>query len=139
MTIASGIRVSGRRSERDSLKVLRRCGVDARVLAFEPALHTFVYLERNLGEALPYAPVRAYCCALGESSLYSAPQTTRGSLVKGAARAPSGGYRTAVPTWLRDVPRGTRIDYLKIGVEGAELEVDGRLADAREPDPLGAA
>ena len=158
-----------------SLEVLRRCGGEACIFAFEPAPDTFSYLERNLRELFPYAPVVAACTAVadrpgtatfyhrpwasGTSSLQPELPPPDDSRVEASLREPPEEYRSQIPGWFQHLPRGVakailrqgfrlagndvvpiqcavttvsdvlrehdieRIDYLKIDVEGAELDV----------------
>jgi FkbM family methyltransferase len=158
-----------------SLEVLRRCGGDARIYAFEPAPETFGYLERNLREVFPGAAARAFCQAVadrpgtatfyhrpwasGTSSLQPQSPTDAESLLEASVREPPEELRHLVPGWFRRLPPGVakgvlrqgyklaggdvvevecrvttvsdvlrehgieRVDYLKVDVEGAELDV----------------
>jgi FkbM family methyltransferase len=158
-----------------SIEVLRRSGGDASIFAFEPAPETFSYLERNLHELFPHAPVVATCTAVaarpgtatfyqrpwasGASSLQRKLPTAGESLLEASLREPPEEYRSQIPGWFQQLPRGVakailrqgyrlagndvvptqcavttvsevmrkhdieRIDYLKVDVEGAELEV----------------
>jgi sterol 3beta-glucosyltransferase len=159
-----------------SLEVLRRCGGDVEVLAFEPATETFAHLERNVRELFPDAPVRLCRCALadrpGEATFYYRPRASgQSSLyreapggdpqsIDAALREPPPEYRGGpFQAWFRRLPRGVaeavlgfgarwgaaevveipctvttvsealrdhaieRVDFLKVDVEGAELEV----------------
>ncbi len=158
-----------------SLEILRRCDGDARVIAFEPAPETFVYLECNLHELFPDSQVQLHQCALGdhdgEVTLYHRPHTATTSSVypeplfhpvgylDGFLREPPPEYRTPISTLVRRLPRQPvkraltlagrraakdtvqmqcrltrlstvlreadveRVDFLKIDVEGAEMDV----------------
>jgi FkbM family methyltransferase len=158
-----------------SLEVLRRTQGDVQLYAFEPATETFEYLNQNVRELFPEAPVRLFRSALadrsGEATLYHRPRVSvtsslypqgvgdTGTLVRGMLREPPPGHRELLPAWLRRLPpaqaervlrtlaRWTqrevievtcptttisqvvaehgvdRIDFLKVDVEGAELEV----------------
>jgi FkbM family methyltransferase len=158
-----------------SLEALRRCDGDAHIFAFEPARDTFTYLERNLRELFPDAPVHAVCTAVadrpGTATFYHRPWSSgRSSLqpelpppddsrVEASLREPPEEYRSQIPGWFQHLPRGVakailrqshrfagndvvttqcavttvsdvmreqdiqQVDYLKIDVEGAELDV----------------
>jgi sterol 3beta-glucosyltransferase len=158
-----------------SLEVLRRTGGDVELYAFEPAAETFEYLNRNVEELFPAAPVRLFRAALGdqrgEATLYHRPRASvtsslyreaigdTASLVRGMLREPPDRYRNLFPSWLRGLPPQQRawilralarwsqaevvettcpvttvsqvveehcidrIDFLKVDVEAAELDV----------------
>jgi hypothetical protein len=163
-----------------SLEVLRRCGGDVRLIAFEPAPETFAHLERNIRELFPHTPASVYRMALadraGEASFYHRPRapclsslhgTLRSdapggdpeTMIEAALREPPPEYRGRNPRWFTWLPRWaikaffrrvgrwaeaevieTRcvvttvsdvlrehaidcVDFLKIDVEGAELDV----------------
>jgi FkbM family methyltransferase len=160
-----------------SLEVLRRCGGDVALLAFEPAPETFAHLRQNLAEHFPDARVRLFRRAVGErpgeatfyfrpgasatSSLYpEAMGGDTGPIIDAVVRElPAGADGPQVPAWFRRLPRpviqqliriGARlmvkppvetrckvttvsevlreesiegVDFLKIDVEGAELDV----------------
>jgi FkbM family methyltransferase len=158
-----------------SLEVLRRCGGDARIFAFEPAPDTFAYLERNVRELFPDAPVHTVRKALadrsGTATFYHRPWASGASSLRpelpaptesrleASLREPPEEYRSQIPAWFQHLPHGVakailrqghrlasndvvrtecavttisdvlleqdidRIDYLKIDVEGAELDV----------------
>ncbi len=159
-----------------SLEVLRRCGGDVRLLAFEPAPATFAHLERNIRELFPSSPVQLFQFALaterGESAFYYRPRApvlsslSRERSIDWGAHAdallrpkPPPAFRDVLPDRIRRLPRWvTRplvasalrwmarrvvetpctvttvshvirehdiqtIDFLKIDVEGAELNV----------------
>jgi FkbM family methyltransferase len=61
-----------------SLELLRRCDGDLTVFACEPGPAPFGFLERNMRELFPHAPVTCLCCAVGEqvgrSTLYFRPR-----------------------------------------------------------------
>jgi FkbM family methyltransferase len=158
-----------------SLEILRRCGGDAHILAFEPAPQTFAYLKQNVHDLFPNADVRLYQCALGDrkgettlyyrpragstASLYREPLSDPESLINGFLRTPPPEYRGSFSQPLRRLPRAAltkllklagrwanakvvqtqcpittvsavmhehaiaEVDFLKIDVEGAELDV----------------
>jgi hypothetical protein len=64
-----------------SLELLRRYGTDVRIVACEPAPRSFAFLERNVRELFPDAPVSCKCCAVGEqagrSTLYFRPRVSQ--------------------------------------------------------------
>jgi FkbM family methyltransferase len=61
-----------------SLELLRRCDGELAVFACEPAPTSFGFLERNVRELFPDAPVTCMCCAVGDqvgrSTLYFRPR-----------------------------------------------------------------
>jgi sterol 3beta-glucosyltransferase len=158
-----------------SLEVLRRTGGDLELFAFEPAPDSFGFLERNVRELFPDAPVRLARAAVaeqpGEATLYHRPRVPAMSslycqelgdtdaLLRGMLRDPPDKYRDLWPAWFRRLPPPqasrilralgrwsqaeivevacpvttvsavvrehdiSHIDFLKIDVEGAELDV----------------
>jgi FkbM family methyltransferase len=158
-----------------SLEVLRRCGGNARLLAFEPAPDPFAHLERNIHEVFPDTDAQLYRCGLaahsGEATLYYRPRASpTSSLVRHALgdprefadamlRDPPAEYEPLFSGRLRKLPRPVlvallraagwwsqgrietipcrlttissvlrereigRVDFLKVDVEGVELEV----------------
>jgi sterol 3beta-glucosyltransferase len=158
-----------------SLEALRRSGGQLELYAFEPAPDTFAYLERNIHDLFPGAPVWLLRSALaarpGHATLYHRPRAPvtsslyrdaaghGGSLVRGLLSRPPDGQPELLPRWLRRLPPAyaerllralarwshgqvvevscpvttvsdviaehgiDRVDFLKVDVEGAELEV----------------
>jgi FkbM family methyltransferase len=162
-----------------SLEVLRRCGGDVNLFAFEPAPETFAHLERNIralfpgarasiqrraladrpGEATFYHRPRAPCLSSLDGSVRSdAPGGDPESLVEAALREPPAEFKERTPTWFTLLPQWAakgiyrlvgrwaeeivettctvttisrvlrdhaieRVDFLKVDVEGAELDV----------------
>jgi FkbM family methyltransferase len=107
-----------------SIVAAKAAGASGLVLSFEPAAETFEILEKNI--ALNHLTnVRLFNCALGDREddvpLYHHPDASRNSL--GAVTGMSGTSETVRMTTLEVVclkPETTRIDLLKIDVEGAE-------------------
>lgn len=158
-----------------SLEVLRRCGGDVNLFAFEPAPETFTRLRRNVRTLFPDAPAhldrRALADSPGEATLYHRPRISVTSslrreplgdadvLLEGMLRDPPAEYRGVFPAWFRQLPHGLaaallrlaarwahgrvvetpcavttvsavlrehaigQVDFLKVDVEGAELDV----------------
>jgi FkbM family methyltransferase len=158
-----------------SAELLRRCGGDAELFAFEPAPQPHAFLERNVRELFPRAHAHVYCAAVGaktgEATLYYRPRLSPTSslypgqladpeaLLDGVMREPPDEYRTRFSGPFRRLPGGlgkqlirmagrwssaevvekpctvttvsdvirehtiARVDFLKVDVEGAELDV----------------
>jgi FkbM family methyltransferase len=120
-----------------SLEVLRRCGGDVCLFAFEPAPETFAYLERNVRELFPGAPARLYLEAVadrpGEATFYYRPgASTLSSLYSealggdphaitdAAFRDPPPRYQGGrVPGWFRRLPRGVAEQLIRVGARWA--------------------
>lgn len=107
-----------------ALLCARHAGAAGRVIAFEPAPHAHVLLRRNLA-ANGYDRVE-----LHEAALHRAPgkltfYTCEDGLAGGSVADPGGGLRwqaLEVPALSLDsvVPAGTRVDLVKLDIQGAE-------------------
>lgn len=107
-----------------SLLLARWTGSAGRVVSFEPVPFTYSFLQRNLGRngGINVTPVN---CALGSGAGRVRMTNPSGARIGHFSVAESGGFEVPCATLDGEIARlGLgRVDFIKIDVQGYELEV----------------
>ena len=113
-------------------------GPDGQVVAFEPMPATRAYLQRNVAingfDATTKIIAAALGSAPGEVTLYMPPGEPKNALICDTCPDPSWEKSTASLMRIDDLDL-PRVDFIKIDVEGAEIEVWRGMQETVERNP----